>query len=51
MRFSSLGGDLDRRAVFYLATRQPPDDTERLGLLNFELSDALTQGAVAASAP
>lgn len=43
VRFSDLRGELGRRAVFYLATLRPPGSSERVGVLDVELSAALAR--------
>jgi hypothetical protein len=43
VRFSELDGELGRRAVFYLATLRPPERSERVGVLDVEISAALAR--------
>jgi len=43
VRFSELRGELGRRAVFYLATLRPVGSSERVGVLDIEISDALAR--------
>ncbi len=43
VKFSELSGELGRRAVFYLATLRPVGSPERVGVLDIEISDALSR--------
>ncbi|MCX4243940.1 caspase family protein [Paraliomyxa miuraensis] len=43
VRFSGLAGDLGQRPVFYLATLRPEGSSERVGVLDIEISDALAR--------
>lgn len=43
VRFADLHGELGRRAVFYLATLRPVGSSERVGVLDIEISDALAR--------